>query len=137
MNNDEHVLTGAYYPESEYERHEGKIPNGHSIESTSEALLVDEPVAEIGYDKVTKESVVTIYCNMPSGIHKVYLANSNGRWVSIEDDVPANNVNVLGYYGDNENHVVNQVEGDWVDALAFETIGTPTHWMPLPAPPKD
>lgn len=24
--NDEHKLTGAYYPESEYEKHEGKIP---------------------------------------------------------------------------------------------------------------
>ncbi len=38
--NDEHKLTGAYYQESEYEKHEGKIPNGHSSEVETIALPV-------------------------------------------------------------------------------------------------
>jgi hypothetical protein len=43
MMNDEHKLTGKYYPESDYERYEGKIPPGHSSEVETIALPVSKP----------------------------------------------------------------------------------------------
>lgn len=37
--NDEYELTGAYYPESEYEKHRGKIPAiRHTVETEKSAL---------------------------------------------------------------------------------------------------
>jgi len=104
---DEHKLTGTYYPESDYDKYEGKIPPVNSIESTSEALLVASAPA----------------------------------WISVKAGKPKHGTWVLAY---NNGHVVRGFyHGDWFNEYNQSTMDIHhakeriTHWMPLPAPPKD
>lgn len=70
--NDNYKLTGAYYPESEYEKHEGKIPNVNSSESTSEALPVAGAVcSDCGGSGVVQVPITVAGC--------CGRANSNGE----------------------------------------------------------
>ena len=54
------------------------------------------------------------------------------EWISTQAHIPPENVWVLVWmdYGDVEFNRI--VDGEWE-----QNCGTPTHWIPLPEPPKD
>jgi len=70
-------------------------------------------------------------------------------WISVKDRLPPLNENVLFFNGKKEVRfgffrqepppVDNWATETsiWINDLSYEEIGTATHWMPLPEPPKD
>jgi len=75
------------------------------------------------------------------------------QWISVKDRLPEEGVWVLGYYSIYENDiydvgVVKRFVHTWAEAniwltnhkdgpLTYEEVDSITHWMPLPAPPKE
>lgn len=58
-------------------------------------------------------------------------------WISIEDKLPGDLVDVLVYLSDSDDLLVaNVINGDWAESITFEIIDCPSHWMPLPNKPK-
>ena len=76
---------------------------------------------------------------------------TTGRWVSVKDRVPGGQYPVIVYVPPNEDHTgyvgtayytYSANGGFWAgtDGQLYGAIGiihNPTHWMPLPRPPKE
>ena len=72
-----------------------------------------------------------------------YRKETQGEWISVEDRLPENDTQVLGYNGEIHCYIV--TESDfikektwWLDNEGWNTakgFGI-THWQPLPTPPK-
>lgn len=62
------------------------------------------------------------------------------RWIPVSEQLPDDNVNVIAFLpGGREPGGVREMgrEGEsWYDGDGYTEL-TPTHWMPLPAPPTD
>ena len=68
------------------------------------------------------------------------------KWISVKDRLPANDTYVLGAFKSTvigaKYHAVDckVSDGRWVmlgnDRVGDTYTDTPTHWMPLPEPPK-
>lgn len=58
------------------------------------------------------------------------------KWISIEDNLPINYVNVLTFYNDD---ILIGGLNHWKDNMpvfsGYAGYYQPTHWMPLPEPP--
>lgn len=84
--------------------------------------------------------------HLEAGIDRCYelakqVESAQPKWISVEEKLPEESVEVLmlfkhnmaaGWYGG---------EGDWYsntdDGFYASCDGEPTHWMPLPEPPKE
>lgn len=66
------------------------------------------------------------------------------EWISVKDRLPSKNENVIAYRGNHIGDMMNIYtylgEGEWEDDYGYwsktENEGI-THWMHLPAPPKE
>ena len=91
---------------------------------------------------------------MSSAIDNLNYLLSKPQWISVKDRLPKNQNPVLVYvppYNSNEDDFIGYVgmayytslgDGWWAgsDGAVYGAIGiihTPTHWMPLPQPPKE
>ncbi len=71
------------------------------------------------------------------------------EWISVKDNPPDPNVDVLLWFDEGKNMTVGSLlfddtgEQDWNwsantgDGWYTDCEGQPTHWMPLPEPPKE
>lgn len=64
--------------------------------------------------------------------------NVPGKWISVGDRLPEKNGDYLAYTRDGIvwPYFFTASSGVWEDTLGYST-DTVTHWMPLPAPPKE
>lgn len=56
-------------------------------------------------------------------------------WIKTNDEIPDRHVAVLAYFRD-KCYVAYCEDGWWYMDEDGEPATTPTHWMPLPEPPK-
>lgn len=66
------------------------------------------------------------------------------NWINVKDKLPEENADVLiyrgGFIGDLMNVYTYKGHNEWEDEYGYWSITEDegiTHWMPLPAPPKD
>lgn len=60
------------------------------------------------------------------------------EWISVEDRLPENDVEILISRTDGEIYLaVHQDDGRWYDSSEGSDVKFITHWMPLPLPPEN
>lgn len=70
-----------------------------------------------------------------SEICDLYDEVTQPSWISVEDELPEENVWVLTFDGSSINLLMLAGNGGWYDHSVAPHRNV-THWMPLPAPPK-
>ena len=65
-----------------------------------------------------------------------YIYKELPHWISVEDELPEQNRWVLTYNGSSINLLMLASNGGWYDHSVAKHRNI-THWMPLPAPPKN
>lgn len=93
-------------------------------------------------DNLEDEYTNEIYERFAAVREHLYTLMGNNGWVSVNDRLPKDGQDVLGYlYNGEETRIapVNYDKGTWYDCVMNCTvaINSITHWMPLPEPPKE
>lgn len=58
------------------------------------------------------------------------------NWISVADQLPAENEDVLGHLDSGLITVISRNGEGWIYEFDDSRVGVPvTHWMPLPSPP--
>jgi len=90
-----------------------------------------EPVAEVVDGTEAGAQVIFIFGNRLSVGTKLYteaMPSKDAEWIGVNDKLPAQKQSIIGA---NEDGII------WAEYFDHdEPLGRMTHWMPLPAPPK-